>query len=253
MAKSNANDFKKFLFFSATSEIAKQTIKKFAKEGTEFYLTGRDETELEKIKGDLLARGAKVVDTKVLDVLNIDKCKEAVKDAFSQMKEIDCVFIAQGILPKQDDIEYNVDYAVEVWNVNTTSVIAISIAATKHLVEQGYGTLAVISSVAADRGRQVNYLYGGTKAGVSVFLEGLRMRLHSLGIQIIDIKPGPVKTPMTKNMGKTPLLSSSEKVASDIVSGIYRNKGTIYTPMHWSLIMKVVKIIPEPILRRLPI
>ena len=248
-----SSEFKKFLIFSATSEIANQTIKKLAKDGTEFYLTGRNEDDLKNIKGDLEARGAKVVATQKLDVLDLEQSKQTVKDAFNKLGEVDCVLVAQGMLPAQADIEENTDYAVEVWNVNTTSVIAISIEVCRMFREQGYGSLAVISSVAADRGRKVNYLYGGSEAAVSTFLEGLRMRMHSEGVNIIDIKPGPVNTRMTKNMGKMPLLAKPDKVASDIVSGILKGKKVVYTPSYWSVIMKIIQFIPEAVYRRLPI
>lgn len=242
----------KFFIISATSEIAKQTIKKLAKDNTQFYLTGRNEEELNAVIEDTKARGAEVVGSSILDVSNLDDCLAVVEKAFSTLVDVDCVLMAQGILPEQNEMEDDIQKAINVWNVNSTSMIAISLAVADKFRKQKKGSLAVITSVAADRGRKVNYLYGGSKAGVSTFLEGLRMRMQPLDIQILDIKPGPVKTPMTTHLGKMPLMAKPEKVAEDIVNALIKNKKVVYTPAYWRPIMGTLKLIPETIFQKLP-
>jgi short-subunit dehydrogenase len=116
------------------------------------------------------------------------------------------------------------------------------------------GTLAVISSVAGDRGRASNYVYGSAKAAVSAFCEGLRMRLFHTGVHVLTIKPGPVATPMTAGM-KMPaiIVATPEKVARDIVRAVRRKAATLYTPWFWRPIMFVIRALPAAVLRRLPL
>src|SRR5262249_45357577 len=118
--------------------------------------------------------------------------------------------------------------------------------------ERGGGTLAVISSVAGDRGRKSNYVYGAAKAGVSVFLEGLAARVHARGVHILNIKPGPVDTPMTANLKKSGLFATPQRVAADICGALKSDRtGVIYTPWFWRWIMFIIRMIPTPIMRRL--
>ena len=113
------------------------------------------------------------------------------------------------------------------------------------------GQLAVITSVAGDRGRRSNYAYGASKAAVSTFVEGLRGRLHSRGVSVIDIRPGLVDTPMTAHLPKGPLFSSPEKVANRIVHGIDKNRSLIYAPGYWRWVMLAVRLIPTRLFRHL--
>src|SRR5262249_32924208 len=122
----------------------------------------------------------------------------------------------------------------------------------RHFEERGAGTLAVISSVAGDRGRKSNYVYGAAKAGLSVFLEGLAARVHARGVRVLNIKPGPVDTPMTANMKKTALFATPQRVAADIYGALKGDKsGVLYTPWFWRWIMLIIRLIPTPAMRRL--
>jgi short-subunit dehydrogenase len=117
--------------------------------------------------------------------------------------------------------------------------------------KQKHGVITVISSVAGDRGRQSNYIYGSAKAGLSVYLDGLRNRLYSAGVAVVTIKPGFVDTPMTAHLKKGFLFASPEKVARDILRAIEKRKCVVYTPWFWRWIMFVIKSIPETIFRKL--
>jgi len=116
---------------------------------------------------------------------------------------------------------------------------------------QKSGTIAVITSVAGDRGRQSNYVYGSAKGMVSTFLQGLRNRLYRAGINILDIKPGFVDTPMTIDFKKGPLWVSPEKIAEGIVEAIDKQKTEVYLPWFWKFIMLIIKLIPESIFRKM--
>ena len=117
--------------------------------------------------------------------------------------------------------------------------------------KRGEGTLAAISSVAGDRGRQSNYVYGTAKAAVNTYLQGLRNRLYSKGVHVLTIKPGFVDTPMTAHLRQGPLFASADRVARDIVKAIEKKKCIIYTPWFWRWIMLLIRLIPEPVFRRL--
>jgi short-subunit dehydrogenase len=117
--------------------------------------------------------------------------------------------------------------------------------------KRGEGTLAAISSVAGDRGRQSNYVYGTAKAAVNAYLQGLRNRLYSKGVHVLTIKPGFVDTPMTAHLKQGPLFASVDQVARDIVKAIEKKKCIIYTPWFWRWIMLVIRLIPESLFRRL--
>jgi len=136
-------------------------------------------------------------------------------------------------------------------DVNYTSAVSILNIAANYFEERQRGFIGAISSVAGDRGRQSNYIYGSTKAGLSVYLEGLRNRLHASGVQVLTIKPGMVDTKMTYGVVyDSPLLASPTKVAQDISKGIEKKRNVLYTPWFWIVIMFIIKIIPEFIFKR---
>ena len=156
------------------------------------------------------------------------------------------VLIAHGILRNQDEVDHNVDEMLQVFNVNATSSISLLHRFGVAMEEQQSGTIAIISSVAGDRGRRSLYTYGSTKAAVSHFVAGMRGRYKPLGINVLDIKPGPVDTPMMTGRTLT-LAATVDAVAKDIVAAIDKRKGVLYTPWFWRYIMRIVKMIPEPI------
>ena len=137
------------------------------------------------------------------------------------------------------------NYALAEIATNGTSVVSLMTAAANRFEAQGHGAIAVISSVAGDRGRQSNYVYGSAKALVSAFASGLRQRLAKKGISVTTIKPGFVDTPMTAAFKKGPLWAKPDQVAKDIVVAIDQGKTVVYTPGFWRLIMLIIKHIPE--------
>ena len=164
---------------------------------------------------------------------------------------MDLILVAWGSLPDQGAAERDPALAAAAWHSNATATVAFLGRAATLLEAQKSGRLAVITSVAGDRGRRANYLYGAAKAGVIAYLQGLRARLFPLGIPVIDLRPGPVDTPMTAGMKKGPLVCSAERAGRLAHTAIVRGRDIAYIPGFWRLIMTVLKLVPEGIFKRL--
>ena len=250
---------KSFLVIGATSAIARACCREWltasadAKgEPVSFFLVGRSAEELEQTAADLLARGARGATHYILDLADIEGHAQMLEAARATLGSIDVALLAHGTLPDQKACEDDVGLALQEFTTNGASFIAL-LTRLANLVElQGRGTLAVITSVAGDRGRPSNYLYGGAKAAVSTFCEGLRARLFKAGVQVIDIRPGFVDTPMTECLGLPRLLvAKPERVARRIVRGVARRRDVLYVPAFWALILLIIRSIPRPIFKRL--
>lgn len=243
---------KRILIIGATSSIAQHCARLWARDGAQFHLVARTSQHLEEVSRDLIARGASGVSSAVLDVLEQQSHDNSISKAFAVLGECDIVLIAHGVLPDERQCAEDPAEAVRQFNINATATISLAAHAATHLKKQGHGTLAVISSVAGDRGRPSNFNYGAAKAAVSTFCDGLRARLHGTGVKVVTIKPGMVATPMTAGMPlPKALVASPERVARDIVRGIERGAATIYTPWWWRWIMLVIRLIPEVIFVRM--
>lgn len=243
---------KRILIIGATSAIATACARLWAEQGAEFFLVARSNEKLEQTAADLKARGAKAVTLHIMDATDFAAHSVMLESCLASLQQIDIGLIAHGTLPDQKVCEQNVEVALQEFANNGTSVIALLTRLANQLEAQQYGTLAVISSVAGDRGRPSNYLYGTAKAAVSTFCEGLRARLFKVGVHVITIKPGFVDTPMTQGLPlPSALLAKPEQVAIRILAGIERKTANLYTPGFWALIMLVIRSIPQPIFKRL--
>jgi short-subunit dehydrogenase len=186
-----------------------------------------------------------------LDIDKLDDHAAMLADCAAQMDSIDIVLVASGTLPDQAVCQNDPAVAVREFHTNALSLIALLTPIANRLEAQRHGTLAVISSVAGDRGRPSNYLYGSAKAALQAFLEGLRARLFKVGVHVVDIKPGFVATPMTAGLPLPgPLVATPEKVAKDIVRGIERKKDVLYTPWFWWGIMLIIRNVPRFVFKR---
>ncbi len=241
----------KILILGANSAIAQATARRYANEGAQFYLLGRNKERLEMVANDLRVRGAKEVDFHTLDANEVADHASALEAAIQSLGQIDILLIAHGTLPDQVACQASVDETVAALQTNAMSVIAFLTLASQQFEKQGQGSIVAISSVAGDRGRQSNYVYGSAKAAVSIFLQGLRNRLHRHGVQVLTVKPGFVDTPMTAAFDKGPLWVQPEKIAEGIHRAIDKNKDVVYLPRIWWLIMLVICRIPERIFKRL--
>ncbi len=239
---------KKVLIIGATSAIANSCARIWAKEKSQFFLAGRNQAKLQQIADDLKIRGAAAVEIFIADLNRFEIHKEIIEKSGA----IDVALIAHGTLPNQKNCEENVEIALQEFSNNCLSVIGFLTLLANKMEKQKRGTIAVISSVAGDRGRESNYLYGSAKSAVTAFCSGLRARLHKSGVHVLTIKPGFVHTPMTKNLVLPKLLvASSDKVAQDICRAVGKKSNSIYTPNFWWGIMLIIKLIPESIFKKL--
>lgn len=243
----------KIAILGATSAIAHETAKHFAKDNAEFFLVGRSEGKLETIANDLKVRGAKRVDIFTSDLADLDRHQALMDEAVATLEQIDVLLIAHGTLGDQKLCEQSVAEMLKEFTNNCTSVLSLLTLFANHFEQQKRGTIAVISSVAGDRGRQSNYVYGTAKAAVTAFLQGLRGRLAKSGVHVLTIKPGLIDTPMTADLKKGPLMASARSVGEGIYKAIQHKKEVVYLPAFWLPIMLIVKSIPERVFKRLSI
>ena len=242
---------KNILIIGATSAIAEQYARLEAGQGSRFLLAARSAERLGIIGADLAVRGAEKSAHFAFDVNHFDQHDLLLDTAWSHLGNVDVVLVAHGTLPDQKACETDISLALHEFSTNATATIAIMAAVSQRLERQGKGTLVVISSVAGDRGRASNYLYGSAKAAVTAFSSGLRQHLYSTGINVLTIKPGFVDTPMTHAFKKGPLWASPRSVAAGIAKAIERRKSVVYLPGFWWWIMRVITHMPETLFRRI--
>jgi short-subunit dehydrogenase len=241
----------KILLFGATSVIAHETAKCFADRGDAFFLVARNKERLELVADDLRQRGASQVETALIDALDYDQHACLAARAAEQMGGLDVAIIAHGTLPNQKACQASFEETRRELEVNALSVISLLTCLCNYFEARRCGTVAVFCSVAADRGRQSNYVYCTAKGAVDVFLEGLRNRLHPAGVSVVTLKIGRVDTPMTASFEKGVFWARPSTVAVEIYRAIERRKDVAYVPWYWRGIMMVIRAIPERLFKRL--
>lgn len=241
---------KRILIIGAASAIAKQYARMEARTGSRIFLVGRSAARLEAVASDLDVRGG-TTETITLDVNDLDAHNAVLDRAWSFLGNVDVALIAHGTLPDQAACQADTRLALREFSTNAVATIALLSALARRMEAQADGTLAVISSVAGDRGRASNYLYGSAKAAVTAFASGLRQRLHGTGVNVLTIKPGFVDTPMTRDFRKGILWAKPSSVAKGIAKAIKDRRAVAYLPGFWWPIMRIVTHIPEPVFRRL--
>jgi len=239
------------LIAGATSAIAHAAAKRFAAEGAHLFLAGRDPAKLAATADDLRVRGAGRVETFALDLNDLDRHAGLLSAAQGALGGLDVVLVAWGALPDQAACERDARLALGAWTTNATSTLAFLTLLANEMEAQRHGTIAVISSVAGDRGRRANYVYGAAKAATDAFLSGLRARLYAAGVTVTTIKPGPVDTPMTAHLRKGPLYISADKAGALTHEAIRRRRDVAYVPWYWRWIMMAIRLIPEGMMKRL--
>ena len=242
---------KNILIIGATSSIARATAHIYAKQGHHLYLIARDSKRLTILEKDLKVHGAKNIYTDTFDAIQYKNHLSLVQKAFKKLGTIDIVLLAHGTLSNQKKCEDSFETTYEELSINAIGTISILTHIANQMEKQKKGTLAVITSVAGDRGRQSNYVYGSAKAMLSTFLEGLRNRLQKSNINVLDIRPGFVDTPMTATFSKGFLWAKPESIAKGIYQAIQKKKHIVYLPSFWKYIMWLIRNIPENIFIRL--
>jgi decaprenylphospho-beta-D-erythro-pentofuranosid-2-ulose 2-reductase len=243
--KKREKDAMRILIIGATSALAQETAKLFAGDGAELVLVARSPLKLNDVQNDLQVRGAKQIETIVADLSDLTRHQEIIEAAIKPFSGLDMVLIAYGTLGDQQTCEQSVEATLQEFTTNCTSVLSLLTLLANYFEQQGHGCIAVISSVAGDRGRQSNYIYGAAKGAVSVFLQGLRNRLAKKGVAVVTIKPGMVATPMTAHMRKGPLFADPRVVGRGIYRAMLRRKDVVYLPGYWRFVMWAIKSIPE--------
>jgi short-subunit dehydrogenase len=242
---------KKILIIGATSAIAEASERIWAKRGDELFLVARNQERLYAISRDLKVRGSPQVWHYCMDANEFELHLAMLDKAFEVLGKIDIVLISHGTLSKQKECEQSVDLTMQEIKTNALSVIALLTHLANRFEMQKSGTLAIISSVAGDRGRASNYVYGSAKGMVTTFTSGLRQRLNKSGISVVTIKPGFVDTPMTASFKKGVLWASPYRVAQLLVKACDEYNGEVYAPKFWWAIIKIIKLIPESLFKRI--
>ena len=219
-----------------------------------FLLAGRDDAELARCAADLRMRRDCTVVTRRFDALDssshsawVDEWCEALGGAPHG------VVVCHGYLPPGGSATLDAAEARQVLNVNLTSVVSILTPLADRMAAAQRGWIVGVSSVAGDRGRQSNYVYGAAKAGLSIYLQGLRNRLAAHGVHVLTVKAGFVDTPMLRNtVEELPALTvSPDRVARDVRRALRRGRNVIYSPWYWRVVMMVIKWIPERIFKHM--
>jgi decaprenylphospho-beta-D-erythro-pentofuranosid-2-ulose 2-reductase len=242
---------KKILIIGATSAIAEHCARIWAAKGDALHLIARNEQHVQVIASDLKVRGASEVTTYCTDLNDMDKHEELLNLADDALEGIDIVLIAHGTLSNQKTCEVSVEETLQEIQTNALSTISLLTLIANRFEAKKSGTIGVISSVAGDRGRASNYVYGSAKAMVTTFSSGLRQRLHKSNVAVVTIKPGFVDTPMTSDFKKGFLWVKPNVVSALIVKAIDKKTTEVYVPYFWSLVMIVIKTIPSILFKRI--
>ncbi len=240
---------KSLLVLGAKSDIGIAIAHRFAKEGFDVQLAARNSNTLRNDCSDIKIRYGVDATFHELDALNISSHQKFL----ALLPNIpDIAIYAIGTLGEQKENEKNIAASIEIIRTNFEGLISIFGHLANHFQERGSGSLIGISSVAGDRGRASNYVYGSSKAGFSAFLSGLRNRMYPYGVNVITVKPGFVKTKMTSHINlPKKLTTNSQKVANAIYLAYKYKKNIIYVKPIWKYIMQLIKLIPESFFKRM--
>jgi decaprenylphospho-beta-D-erythro-pentofuranosid-2-ulose 2-reductase len=239
------------LILGAVSAIARGTADAFARRGYSLYLAGRDLEELERLAADMQLRHGVDVDFGQFDALDPDGHAAFVQGVVKEVGELAGVVWAVGYMPAQDQALADFSQVRRIADTNFTAAMSVLDVCAAHFTSKGGGFIVAISSVAGDRGRQSNYYYGAAKGALTLYLQGLRNRLHPTGVRVLTVKPGFVDTAMTWGLPGLFLVASPEQVGRAIATAVERGRDVLYVPWFWRYIMLIIRHIPERIFKRL--
>lgn len=246
---------KRIVIVGATSLIAEQAARIWVeKEAVDLTLIGRDKIKLDKIVADLRVRNASSrVQSIKADFLDPILIANTVDDV-AALGKIDIVLIAHGSLPNQQTCQTDLIACHQALEINAVSPVLFAEAFAQHLAQNNHGTLALIASVAGDRGRKSNYIYGAAKGLLLRYAQGLQHRFAGTKVKVVLINPGPTDTPMTAHLKTEGMkLAPVEYVAKHMVQAIEKGVNKAYIPRQWQIIMSIIRLLPAPIFNRLNI
>lgn len=239
------------IVIGATSGIAQAICRVLSQRRCRLFLIARDANKLAAVAADLKVRGADIAGARTADLTDTGLHREILAAAWQGLGTVDAAIVAHGILGDQNEAERNWAEAAAILNVNFTSVASLATHLANDFEHQGSGQIVAIGSVAGDRGRKTNYVYGSAKSAVETFMQGLRHRLAPRGIGVLLVKPGFVDTPMTAHLPRSPLFAGADRVARAIVTAMEEDKSTVYVPFFWRPIMLIVRSLPDSVFNRL--
>lgn len=242
------------LVLGGGSEIALATVRRLVADRTRTVVLGaRRPDELVDTVADLRTLGATTVEVVPFDAADTASHEAFVEDVFTRFGDLDLVLVAFGVLGDQAEAEADGQIAAEIARVNYLGAVSVVVPIATRLREQGHGTIVALSSVAGERARRSNFVYGSSKAGFDAFFQGLGDSLVGSGVHVMIVRPGFVHTRMTEGLDAAPLATTPEAVAAAIVAGIARGSEVIWVPPALRAVMTVLRHVPRPVFRRLPI
>jgi len=240
------------LVLGGGSDIARATVRALVAERTRaVILAGRDPQRLAPAAQEARAAGAETVEVVAFDADDPGSHDAVLGDLFERFGDLDVVLVAFGVLGDQEESLADTGAALGVLRTNFTGAASTLLAAGRRLRAQGHGTLVLLSSVAAERARRSNFVYGASKAGIDAFAQGLGDELAPDGVHVMVVRPGFVHTKMTAGLEAAPLSTTPEKVAEAIVSGLRRGSHTVWAPPALRFVMSALRHLPRPVFRRL--
>lgn len=240
------------LVLGGTSEIALATIKELPRHRLRrVLLAGRPSPALDAAVAELRSLNIDGVESVEFDAKNTDSHGHIIDSVFD-VADIDLVILAFGVLGDQLSAEADPAQAVEIATVNYTGAVSAGLHVARRLKNQGHGALVVLSSVAGDRARRSNFVYGSTKAGLDAFAQGLDASLAGTGAHVLIVRPGMVRTKMTTHLPEAPMTTNPEDVAKIIVTSLKKGRSTVYAPGPLRIVMTGLKVLPKRVFRKLP-
>jgi decaprenylphospho-beta-D-erythro-pentofuranosid-2-ulose 2-reductase len=242
------------LVLGGGSDIARATAGELARRRhARIVLAARKPESLDSAVADLKAAGASEVHAVAFDATDYASHEQFVTQTFETFGDFDVVLVAFGVLGEQARAEADAAAALEIVQTNFTGVVSVTVPLAARMREQGHGTLVLLSSVAGERARRSNFVYGSSKAGVDAYYQGLGDSLDGSGVTVMIVRPGFVHTKMTTGLAAAPLSTTAEKVATAIVRGLDRGRETIWVPGPLRFVMSVLRHVPRPVFRKLPL
>lgn len=242
------------LVLGGGSDIALATVRRLvAGRARTVVLAARHPDALAATADELRAAGATAVEVVPFDAEATDTHTAMIDDLFDRFGDFDVVLIAFGVLGDQATVEHDVDAALEIARVNYLGTISVAFPVANRLTAQGHGTIVALSSVAGEQARRSNFVYGSSKAGMDAFLQGLGDSLVGTGVKVMIVRPGFVATKMTEGMSPAPLSTTADAVATAVAAGLARGSETVWVPGTLRYVMSVLRHVPRPIFRKLPL
>jgi len=242
------------LVLGGGSDIALSTVRELVKRRARtVVLAAREPESLKGVADELRAAGATTVETLAFDARDTASHDAFVADVFDRVGDIDLALLAFGVLGDQEEAEHDGRAAVDIAEVNYVGSVSVTVPIAQRMRTQGHGTIVALSSVAGERARRSNFVYGSSKAGMDAFFQGLGDSLVGSGVRVMIVRPGFVHTKMTDGMDAAPFSTTPEAVADAIVRGLARNRETVWVPSQMRYVMSVLRHVPRPVFRKLPI